>query len=116
MRSRSAILVAFVLLVTLVLVPLAGEAQQPGAMPRIGVVVPVEPESPTEPNVGAFRQGLRDLGYVEGHNIIVEYRYALGNEALYAVTNMVSENVMLCALTISTPSRGLQRRSIGDEV
>jgi putative ABC transport system substrate-binding protein len=58
--------------------PLVAEAQQVGKVPRIGVVVVPEPESPTEPNVGAFRQGLRDLGYVEGQNIAVEYRYLHG--------------------------------------
>ncbi len=64
-------------------VPLAAEAQQPEKVWRIGVLVPVEPESPTEPNVAAFRQGLHDLGYVEGQNIAVEYRYAHGKVELY---------------------------------
>ena len=64
--------------------PLAAEAQQAGKVWRIGVLVPVEPESPTEPNVAAFRQGLHDLGYVEGQNIAVEYRYAHGKAELYA--------------------------------
>ena len=63
--------------------PLAAEAQQPGKVWKIGVLVPVEPESPTEPNVAAFRQGLHDLGYVEGQNIAVEYRYAHGKAELY---------------------------------
>jgi putative ABC transport system substrate-binding protein len=58
--------------------PLAAEAQQAGKVPRLGVLVVSEPESPTEPNVGAFRQGLRDLGYVDGQNIAVEYRYLHG--------------------------------------
>jgi putative ABC transport system substrate-binding protein len=64
--------------------PLAANAQPVRKMARIGVLVPVEPESPREPNIRAFRQGLRDLGYVEDQNIAVDYRYALGKSQLYA--------------------------------
>jgi len=35
--------------------PLAAEAQPAGRVPRVGVIVPVEPESPTEPHLAAFR-------------------------------------------------------------
>jgi putative ABC transport system substrate-binding protein len=51
------------------------EAQQPAKIPRIGML---RPDSPPNPAVEAFRQGLRDLGYVEGRNIVVEFRYAEG--------------------------------------
>jgi putative ABC transport system substrate-binding protein len=64
--------------------PLAPEAQPARKVHRIGVIVPVEPASPTEPNVAAFREGLRSLGHVEGQNIVVEYRYAHGEEDAYA--------------------------------
>jgi putative ABC transport system substrate-binding protein len=64
--------------------PLAAEAQPAGRMPRIGVLLPAEPASPTEPNASAFRQGLRDLGYVEGQKIAIEYRYAHGRTERYA--------------------------------
>jgi len=43
---------------------------------RIGALVFGTPD--TEPNLGAFRRGLRDLGYVESQNIVIEYRYAEG--------------------------------------
>jgi len=59
------------------------KAQQPATIPRVGVLVPAEPESPNEPNVAGFRQALRDLGYVEKQNIAVEYRYAHGKAELY---------------------------------
>jgi putative ABC transport system substrate-binding protein len=73
--------------------PITAKAQQTGKVPRIGVIVPAEPESPTEPNIAAFRRGLRDVGYVDGQNITVEYRYAHGRTERYA--ELVSELVQL---------------------
>ena len=57
--------------------PLAAEAQPPSQVPRIGFLAT---NSPAEyPDLlEAFRQGLRDLGYVEGQNIAIEYRWAEG--------------------------------------
>ena len=52
------------------------QAQQPLKIPRIGYVSGSNPNDPG-PEV-AFRQGLRDLGYMEGKNILVEYRYQEG--------------------------------------
>jgi putative ABC transport system substrate-binding protein len=51
------------------------QAQQPAKVPRIGVLWP---DSAPSPRIEEFRQGLRDLGYVEGQNMIIEYRYADG--------------------------------------
>jgi putative ABC transport system substrate-binding protein len=55
--------------------PLAAEAQPAGQMPRVGVLVPGAP--PGEPGgwLDRFRQGLRDLGYVEGQTITLEVRW-----------------------------------------
>ncbi|HSF57521.1 MAG TPA: ABC transporter substrate-binding protein, partial [Candidatus Binatia bacterium] len=53
------------------------KAQQPKKTPRIGFLSGASPIYHSEPIAG-FRQGLRDLNYVEGQNIIVEYRYAEG--------------------------------------
>ena len=53
------------------------EAQQPKKIPTIGVLRPGS-LSPPDPLVRQFRQGLRDLGYMEGKNILIEYRYAEG--------------------------------------
>jgi len=55
---------------------LPANAQQPTKVPRIGyLAVSSSSQTRTEP----FRQGLRELGYVEGKNIIIEWRFAEGN-------------------------------------
>jgi len=60
----------------LLAVPLAAEAQQAAKVPRIGYLA-VQPAA--NPHLHeAFRQGLRDLGYVEGRNVVTEYREAEG--------------------------------------
>src|SRR6266700_3441958 len=73
--------VGFVVTLTLSLLvaPLTAEAQQATNVHRIGRL---SAGSPTEPNpdLEAFRQGLRELGYVEGQNLIIESRYAEGSE------------------------------------
>jgi putative ABC transport system substrate-binding protein len=56
---------------------LSAEAQQAKKIPRIGYVAGASPANPGR-EVTAFQQGLRDLGYTEGKNILVEYRYQEG--------------------------------------
>jgi putative tryptophan/tyrosine transport system substrate-binding protein len=67
-------------LVTLVLgllmLPLTAEAQQPGKIPRVGVLSPFI--SSADLLLETFRQGLREIGYMEGQNIAIEYRSAEG--------------------------------------
>ncbi len=63
---------------TLLVAPLAVEAQQAGKVPRIGVLV-VGSASSESTRIEAFRQGLRELGYVEGRNLMVEWRFADGD-------------------------------------
>src|SRR5207249_7235695 len=82
MRRTLALMVAIA--VGILAAPLAAGAQRSAKIPRIGVLVPAEPDSPNEPNVAAFRRGLRDLGYIDGQNIAVEYRWAHGQAARYS--------------------------------
>jgi hypothetical protein len=58
--------------------PLAAEAQQSAKGYRIGLLIGSS-ESFVAPYIAIFRQALRALGYVEGGNIAIEYRYADGN-------------------------------------
>jgi ABC-type uncharacterized transport system substrate-binding protein len=53
------------------------EAQQPAKIPRIGVLISGRPSIASR-RIQAFKSGLRELGYVEGKNITLEYRYAEG--------------------------------------
>jgi putative tryptophan/tyrosine transport system substrate-binding protein len=70
------------------------EAQQPKKVPRIGYLISVSPSSTREiGQVEAFRQGLRELGYVEGQNIAIEYRYAEGVDE--RLPNLATELVQL---------------------
>ena len=72
------------LTLSLLAVPLTGAAQPRSTVPRIGILTPAAEAS--TPLWEAFRHGLRDLGYVEGQNIILEYRFAAGqNERLPAL-------------------------------
>jgi putative ABC transport system substrate-binding protein len=64
------------------------QGQQPGKIARIGFLAGTEGFV-----VGAFQRGLRDLGYVEGKNILVEYRYSEGK--IERVQSLVAELVQL---------------------
>jgi putative ABC transport system substrate-binding protein len=75
MMIRGVALVA-VLALSLLLAPLAAEAQQAAKIARIGLLATNLAATPHLPE--AFRQGLRDLGYVEGRNLVIEYRDAEG--------------------------------------
>ena len=57
--------------------PLAGEAQQPVTLPRIGVIS-TGTLATARSNAEALREGLRELGLVEGRTVVIEYRWAEG--------------------------------------
>jgi len=101
------------LLVTLALgllvAPLDAEAQQPKNIPRIGLLITTSHASEAM-NIEAFRRGLQALGYVEGQNIMLEYRYADGNlEQLPPfAAELVRLNVAVIVTTGTPPTRAAQ--------
>ena len=83
----------FLIAVALVTIACLAEAQQPKKVPRIGFVTSAgNPNSPGL-RVEAFQRGMRELGYVEGKNILVEYRYVEGKTE--RVPEIVAELVQL---------------------
>src|SRR6266545_4010119 len=88
LKSVGLSLIAFVLVVT----GAVAQAQQPKKVPRIGFLAGVSP-STISARTEAFRQGLRELGYVEGKNIIIEWRYA--EEKLDRLNDLAAELVRL---------------------
>src|SRR5215831_10819913 len=64
------------LIFSLLVVPLAAETLPAGTVSHIGWL---RQGSLSEPLRDAFRQGLRDMGYVEGQNLVIEYRFNEGN-------------------------------------
>jgi putative tryptophan/tyrosine transport system substrate-binding protein len=69
--------IAFVLITLAFASVHLGEAQQTGKVPRIGFLGATSP-SVESARIEAFRQGLRELGYAEGKNIVIEWRWAEG--------------------------------------
>jgi putative ABC transport system substrate-binding protein len=60
--------------------PVAARGQQPGQMRRIGVLMGIGDTDPeANPRVEALQGGLKDLGWTEGHNIHLEYRWTAGS-------------------------------------
>src|SRR5262245_27897467 len=72
--------------------PLVAEAQA-GKTPRVGVLLPGTPEPEYERRLDAFRQGLREFGYIEKRSILVDYRWAHARSD--RVPNLVAELIDL---------------------
>ena len=71
---RSTIGRMLILALGVLVAPLAANAQPPGTVFRVGVLLPISPGPPFQ----AFKQRLQELGYVEGQNLVLEVRAAEG--------------------------------------
>ena len=72
------------------LAPLASLAQQPKTLPKIGVL---RQPPPTDHQYQAFLQGLRELGYVEGKHMLIDYRHGDATQLVEMAQDMVRSNV-----------------------
>jgi putative ABC transport system substrate-binding protein len=98
--------VIFAIVLTVALCGAMAHAQQPAKIPRIGFLFI---GSKDQPHLESFRQGLRNLGYIEGKNILIEYRYADGKpDALPALAaELVGLNVDVILTTVPQASRAV---------
>ena len=94
-NSKKAKVLCFALCAVLFALCRSADAQQQAKIPRIGYVSGTGDTNNPGPNIESFRKGLRQLGYIDGKNIVVEYRYAEGkNERLPGfVTELVQRKV-----------------------
>jgi putative tryptophan/tyrosine transport system substrate-binding protein len=92
-------------------VPAAG--QQPAKVPRIGLLI-ASSLSLASPRVEAFRQGLQDLGYVEGKNIVIEYRYGEGkpDRLPTLAAELVSLKIDIIVTGGSSPTRAAKEATV----
>jgi putative ABC transport system substrate-binding protein len=93
-------------------VPPAFPGLAPHKVPRIGYFTPASPDEPFVARLHAwFREDLRELGYVEGQNITIEYRWATGPEEAFAkvAAELVELPVDVIVTTAGQPTRAAQR-------
>jgi putative tryptophan/tyrosine transport system substrate-binding protein len=93
--------------------PLTARAQRGGKIYRVGILEPV-PAAQNAANLDSLRKGLRDLGYFEGQNLVIEYRSADGRAERFAdlASELVDLNVDLI-LTRGTPATMAVRNATG---
>src|SRR5262245_58817238 len=105
-NSKRINIFGFVLCALLFALCATAEGQQPGKIPRIGFLSSGSP-SPSSEFREAFRQGLRDLGYIEGKDIVIEYRWAEGK--FDRMTDLAGELVRLKVDVILAPNSAIAR-------
>jgi putative ABC transport system substrate-binding protein len=88
----------------------SAQAQQPGKVPRIGYLVTSSP-SAIAPRMDAFQRGLRELGYVDGKNIVIERRHAEGKldrlpELAAELVRLNVDVILTSGPTATRPAKG----------
>src|SRR5215470_2144208 len=101
-------IIAHCLLVTVLLITAFAGAQQSGKVPQIGYLSGAS-RSSMSARIEAFRQGLRELGYVEGKNIVIEWRFAEGNPD--QTPALLADLVRLKVDVMVTAGSGVTRRA-----
>src|SRR5262249_60020601 len=76
-------IIAWIVAVIILAVASLADAQQHGKIPHVGILLPSAPSTAADANLEAFLEGLHNLGYVEGRNIVLEYRWAENREDQY---------------------------------
>jgi putative tryptophan/tyrosine transport system substrate-binding protein len=85
---------------TAIALPLAARAQQPAKVPHVGILSPATNE--TAATLTAFREGIRDLGYIEGQTIVLDFRLSSG--IMDALPTLAAELVRIPVNVIVTDS------------
>jgi putative ABC transport system substrate-binding protein len=87
-----------------VAVPVTGHAQQPERVRRVGVLLPSRDNDPLTRRIGTvFADAMRHLGWMEGKNIRIDYRFAAGDPALYKAYAAELVGLSPDAILASTP-------------
>lgn len=95
----------FIVTITLIILAAAftADAQEPPKIYRIGLQV-VSPRDLNATRIETFREGLRELGYVEGKNVMIEYRYAEGKlDLLPSLAAELVQQQVDVIVTVGTP-------------
>src|SRR5215831_2640675 len=106
---RTALLTVVLIVLTTLSRPLVAAAQRPGHVPRIAFLELNFPPPPSEPSPlrEAFRQGLREHGWVEGHTIAIEWRWAEGSLERFAT--LIAEVIRLPVEVLVVPNTATAR-------
>jgi putative tryptophan/tyrosine transport system substrate-binding protein len=110
---RSVLRFCFVLCALLFALCASAHAQQPAKVARIGYLTPGSPSSQLD-RFEAFRQGLRQIGYVEGKSIVIDSRYAEGNQDRIPelAAELVRLNVDIIVTGGSTATRAAKKATV----
>ena len=92
------------------------EAQQPTKIPRIGFIPSAGDANNPGTQVNAFQRGLRDLGYIDGKNILTEYRYGEGQAE--RIPSLVAElaQLKIDVLVVGSPGAVQEARKVSKTI